>query len=256
MITHIEPANWKDLQIKVAEILNECGFATDIEKTVTTARGQVELDVYAEEEIKGRKYSIVCECKYWKSAIPQAVIHGFRTVVNDLGCNIGYIITTSDYQKGAIQTAEYTNVELLTWENFQTKFFESWFENFFTVKITNELDPLMTYTEPILPIWFDKMSSDDKAKYYSLKDEYDVLGYPIMVLFSTYSRTFKKNVIPKLPLIDLIKNPEEAEGKIPADILNEGGYKEFLNKVIDFGKIGISKFRELGQKYNISTEDE
>lgn len=71
MITNKEPDSWKDLQTKVAEILGDCGFSVEIEKNVTTARGQVELDVYAEEEIKGRKYTIICECKYWKSAIPQ-----------------------------------------------------------------------------------------------------------------------------------------------------------------------------------------
>ncbi|MCB9333861.1 MAG: restriction endonuclease [Lewinellaceae bacterium] len=70
------------------------------------------MDVYAEETIKGRKYSIICECKHWKSNIPQSVIHGFRTVTADLGCNIGYIITTSDFQLGATKAAELTNVEL------------------------------------------------------------------------------------------------------------------------------------------------
>lgn len=249
MITLIEPTNWKDLQVKVAEILSECGFGTTIEKIVATARGKVELDVYAEEEVKGRKYSIICECKYWKSDIPQNVVHGFRTVVNDFGCNAGYIIATSDYQKGAIHTSEFTNVELLTWEEFQNKFFESWFENFFIVKMTNELDPLMTYTEPILPRWFSKMSSEDKTTYYSLKDEYDVMGYITMGLFSTYSRSLIKRDIPKLPLIELVKDPTQVEKKVPADILNEKGYKEFLAKTIEFGKAGISKFRLLRDKY-------
>lgn len=249
MITLIEPTNWKDLQVKVAEILNECGFATTIEKTVATARGKVKIDVYAEEEIKGRKYSIICECKYWKSDIPQNVIHGFRTVVNDLGSNVGYIITISDYQKGAIQTSEFTNVELLTWEEFQNKFFESWFENFFIVKMTHELDPLMTYTEPILPNWFSKMSSEDKTTYYGLKDEYDVMGYITMSLFSTYSRSLIKKDIPKLPLIELVKDAALVKKKIPTDILNEKGYKEFLAKTTEFGKAGISKFRLLRDKY-------
>ncbi len=256
MITLLEPESWKDLQVKVAEILSECGFVTTVEKTVTTARGKVELDVYAEEEIKGRKYSIICECKYWKSDIPQTVVHGFRTVVNDLGSNVGYIITTSDYQKGAIQTAEFTNVKLLTWEEFQEMFFESWFEEFFIVKMTNELDPLMTYTEPILPRWFNNMSSEDKAKYYSLKEDYDAMGYIIMVLFSTYSRTLVKRDIPKLPLIELVKDPSEIEKKIPADILNERGYKEFLTKTIEFGTIAIAKFRELRDKYKDATTED
>jgi len=55
VITINTPSNWKDLQTKVAEILSDCGFTTEIEKTITTARGQVELDVYAQEEIRRKK---------------------------------------------------------------------------------------------------------------------------------------------------------------------------------------------------------
>src|SRR5687768_3242495 len=121
MITTEQPSDWKDLQNKVGEILHQCGFSVEVEKTIQTVRGQIELDVYAEENIKGRRYSIICECKFWKSNIPQNVIHGFRTVINDLGCNAGYIITTSDFQSGSTNATEFTNVELLTWENFQLK---------------------------------------------------------------------------------------------------------------------------------------
>ncbi len=60
-----QPQDWKDLQNKVSEVLSECGFYVQINKITKTARGKVELDVYAEETIKGRKYSIVCECKFW-----------------------------------------------------------------------------------------------------------------------------------------------------------------------------------------------
>jgi restriction system protein len=172
LINRIEPNSWQDLQTSVAEILSNCGFRTEVEKTVETARGTVELDVYADEEIKGRKYSIVCECKFWKSQIPQTVVHGFRTVLNDLGCNMGYVITSSAFQKGALKTAEFTNIELLTWHEFQEKFFETWFEDYFVVRLTKELDPLMTYTEPIFPRWFDSMSDEDQDRYIMLRERY------------------------------------------------------------------------------------
>lgn len=43
-----EPNDWKELQNFVAEILIECGYKVDIEKTIQTVRGSVEIDVYAE----------------------------------------------------------------------------------------------------------------------------------------------------------------------------------------------------------------
>ena len=45
MITSRQPETWQDLQRAVAEILGECGFNVEIEKTIETARGVVEIDV-------------------------------------------------------------------------------------------------------------------------------------------------------------------------------------------------------------------
>lgn len=244
------------MQIFVSKILNECGFKANVELRVSTARGEVEIDVFAEEEIKGRKYILICECKYWKSAIPQTVVHGFRTVVNDIGANIGYIITTSDFQKGAESAAKFTNVELVSWEEFQNKFFESWFESFFITEITKELDPLMTYIEPFQPKWVETLSLDDKERYYQLKEKYQEIGYIVMVYFSTYSRMLTKKEIPKLPLSQLIPDARYLEGKLPSNILNEHGYKEFLEKIIYYGKVGIAEFRSLKAKYKVDQDDE
>ena len=254
-LTTNQPADWKDLQNKASEILRECGFNVETEKTTETARGKVELDVYAEETIKGRKYSIACECKYWKSNIPQNVIHGFRTVVNDLGCNIGYVITTSDFQSGSLITSEYTNVELLTWESFQALFFESWYESYFSLQIAERLDPILTYSEPILPKWFELMTDEDKDAYFILKDKYDLFGWIIMS-FTPYARMLNKNDIPPLPLIDRVKGNKEVTQRIPNEILTETGYKEFLAKCYEFGDKAISEFRKFRDKYSEIKSDE
>ncbi len=254
-LTTSQPKDWKDLQNRVAEILKECNFNVEIEKKAETARGKVELDVYAEEKIKGRKYSIVCECKYWKANIPQNIIHGFRSVVSDLGCNIGYVITTSDFQSGSKSTSEYSNVELLTWENFQSLFFESWFESYFSPQMTKRLDPLLTYTEPLLPKWFHIMEDKEKKAYRILKDRYDLFCF-IINRFTTYARILNDNEIPSIPLIDRFKENPEVLKRIPTEILTECGYKEFLEKCFKFGEIGISDFRRFRDKYSENRNDE
>ena len=227
ILTTKQLQDWKDLQNKVSDILEQCGFKVQKELTTETVRGKVELDVYAEETIKGRKYSIVCECKYWKSKIPQNVVHGFRTVVSDLGCNVGYVITTSDFQSGSMTATEKTNIELLTWENFQALFFESWYESYFSPQIAKRLDPLLTYCEPILPKWFDKMSKEDKDAYFALKAKYDLFGWIIMS-FTPYVGMVTKGTIPTLPLFDRVKENKEVIEKIPIEILKEIGYVVFL----------------------------
>jgi restriction system protein len=106
MITTSIPSTWQDLQQHVAQILSECGFLVDVERSIATVRGNVNIDVFAEETVRGRRYTILSECKYWKAAVPQNVIHGFRTVVGDVGAHKGYIISTSGFQSGSFKAAD------------------------------------------------------------------------------------------------------------------------------------------------------
>lgn len=177
MITTDIPRRWQELQFETARILAECGFAVEVEKVIETARGKVEIDVYGQERVQGRLFTTLCECKHWKVAVPQAVIHGFRTVVSDFGANKGYIISLAGFQSGAFSAAELTNIELVTWGEFQDAFRASWLENFFSPLLLHELDGLMTHAEPFLPVWFERLSARDQTKFLELKAEHQELGW-------------------------------------------------------------------------------
>lgn len=247
MITKKIPDTWHALQNEVGRILEESGFTVEIEKKVTTARGEVELDVYAEEIVRGRKYSIAIECKHWKNKVPQTVIHGFRTVVSDIGANVGYIVSLNGFQSGAFSASDLTNLELVTWEQFQNSFLETWFDVYFTKTIADELDGLMTYSEPFLPKWFDQMSEPDKDKYIAYKQKYDIFGI-VVQSFGPWCRMIGDKGIPTLPLIDrLISSPET--DTIPEHILNERYYREFLEASLEYGHFALGLYRELRFKY-------
>src|SRR6516162_241671 len=98
MITSRQPEGWQELQEAVGAVLRECGFTVEIEKKLDAARGTVEIDVYSEEVVNGRKYVILCECKHWNHRVPQSVIHGFRSVIADSGANLGYIVSSAGFQ--------------------------------------------------------------------------------------------------------------------------------------------------------------
>jgi len=247
MITNRDPDSWQDLQNQVAKILEESGFDVAVEKKITTARGEVELDVYAEEIIKGRKYSIAVECKYWSNNIPQHVVHSFRTVLSDLGINAGYIVAKTGFQSGAFSATDLTNISLLTWEEFQDQFFESWYETYFMHAVADKLDGLMTYSEPFLPAWFESMSPEDKDLYISYKQQFDIFGM-VMQSMGPWSRMIRPNEIASLPLLDRL-TPGMERDTIPEDILNETHYREFLDKAINHGEYALGLFRELRDKY-------
>jgi hypothetical protein len=251
IITNQQPSDWQSLQAEVGEILAQCGFTVEVEKTVETARGEVEIDVSAEETIKGRRYSVVCECKLWNSKIPQSVIHSFRTVVGDIGANKGYIISKNGFQSGSVKAVNYTNVELVTWESFQQEFAETWIENYFVPTITQELDKLLDYTEPLVQKWMCEIPNHEVDVVKGLREKY--LPFAMVVMSCTsYVRIFNKHDrFPVLPLIDDSKFSKEGLKNIPNEIVEAVGYREFLNECLDYGKKGISEFQEVRKRNNV-----
>jgi restriction system protein len=247
MITSVTPDTWRELQEGVARVLSECGFSVELEKQIESARGRVELDVYAEETVRGRKYVIACECKHWKKRIPQTVVHSFRTVVSEIGANVGYVVSLKGFQSGSVKASELTNLQLVTWREFQSLFEESWFEGFFTKEIHQKLSGLMTYSEPFLPAWFDRMTEADQAEHLQLKERYDLFGM-IMQSFGPYSRLLTKEPFPSIPLRARL-SPDSIPSTIPDSILDQHAYREFLEESIAHGEEALSKYRVLKNRY-------
>src|SRR4051812_13753237 len=107
------PKDWQDLQNQAAQILTECGLTAEVEKAVKLARGDVNVDVYGLDTNQTPKTVCLCECKNWSTAVPKDVVHGFRTVMGDFGANLGYVISSGGFQKGAPEAAEFTNIKLV-----------------------------------------------------------------------------------------------------------------------------------------------
>ncbi len=124
MIDNPNPESWQELQIKVCRIFQDIGFNAESNKTVTTPRGEIELDVFASDESNVDKIKYIVECKNWNKSIPQTVIHSFTTVMNETGGNVGYIISRKGMQKGALAFTKNTNITGLSYLDFQKKFSE------------------------------------------------------------------------------------------------------------------------------------
>lgn len=245
MLTTQVPDSWQDLQNQVGRILTDCGFAVEIERAVPLVRGQADIDVYAEEIVKGRRNRIFCECKYWKTAVPQHVIHSFRTVTADAGANVGYIISLNGFQAGALQAVAQTNIRLVTWEEFLAEFEATWLSAYFVPTVTDTLDPLMTYVEPIAPAWWGKLSESEQADYLLAHERYQPLGY-LAMMTSRWVRMLKHHKLPDLPL--RANGGDAFVGGLPNDILDAAGYQELLDAMLVHGRAAIAEFRVFRDK--------
>ena len=129
MIFSTQPTDWKDLQNKVAEIFSDIGCETHVEKSIDSARGKVNIDVYVNDANYSPPTILICECKYWERAIPQTVIHAFRTIVNDTGAHHGIIVSKNGFQSGAFEAIKNSNIKLLDWNAFQNEFHLRWVDS-------------------------------------------------------------------------------------------------------------------------------
>ncbi len=148
MIEKEPGADWRDLQQRVAIILQECGLVAEVGRSVRLARGTVEVDVYATDPTTTPPALYLCECKRWRSRVPQAEVQAFRTIVSDAGAHFGLFISASGFQEGAFAVVNHTNVHLLDWEAFQGLFLERWCRTYWIPTLRTRGDRLASYVDP------------------------------------------------------------------------------------------------------------
>lgn len=240
MITARQPENWRDLQQEVAQILAQCEIDVEVEKTVRLARGSAEIDVYAVETIRGRTVTIFCECKNWRASVPQHVVHSFRSIVADGGANVGYLIASSAFQRGAFTAAELTSLRLVTWQEFQAEFEQTWITRYLRPKVAERLDALFTYVEPIPPRSFDNLSRPRKREYLAVRDQHLELG-ALAMLLTTAAENLSLG-LPELPLRERFRDAS-TESTLPPEILDAVAYSDLLDVLIPCGESAIAQFR-------------
>ena len=120
------PTSWQELERFVAQFFREMGCETSVGRTVSLPRGSVKVDVLVEDPIISPAARYVIECKYWRRRVPKEVVHAFRTVTNEIGADRGFLVATGGFQVGAKEAAVSTNVQLVTWAQLQTLYFDRW----------------------------------------------------------------------------------------------------------------------------------
>lgn len=241
LITSKMPDTWQELEQTVADILSECGM--DSERTVTRKlpRGSVDIDVIATETNDGIQNIVVCECKNWKHNIPKEIVHAFRTVMHEIGANRGYIISRVGFQSGAYEAAEATNINLVTFEEFQERYFARWYKARLW-QIENNVGNFNRYFEPFGQPGYDLLSTEKEySAYHAIWKKYEYAAI-LLMHFSPYLG-FTELGPPPLPFE---ASKMEASGyAVPDDIKLATGYRELLQKLENIAAEGLAEFREV-----------
>lgn len=240
MITEETPSDWRELQRDVAQVLQECGFTVEVERSTEMARGSAEIDVYAEEVHRGRTNIILCECKHWNARVPQTIVHAFRTVVADTGANIGYIVGSSGFQSGAREAARMANIRLVTWEEFQEEFQDQWLEEHVVPNLWHRLDGFLGWTEPFPPSPGRPLTTSEKEAFMELWRSFQPL-VGVLHPFMSYVRSMPNP--PAYPRLPLSSSDFWRDRGLPRYILEARGYREFFARLIKHADVGLTALR-------------
>jgi len=140
-----QPADWSELQDRVAQLFSEIGCDVKVADRVQLVRGETEIDVSVRYPQTTPPSVYLCECKFWNRPVPQEVIHSFRTVLSDYGAHRGFIVSRAGFQAGAKEAVKNTNLDLLTFEELQSLFFDRW-----RVAMGKKYRP---YADRLFPYW-------------------------------------------------------------------------------------------------------
>ena len=122
----LDPGTWHELQDMVGQLFAEIGCEVSVGTRLENVRGEKEIDVLARDVSITPPALYLCECKFWKRAAPQEIVHAFRTVLADVGAHREFIISSSGFQEGAYAAARNTNIDLLTFAELQAIFVDRW----------------------------------------------------------------------------------------------------------------------------------
>jgi len=246
LITTTEPKRWEDLQTACADILQQCGFLAEVEKNIPLVRGSASIDVYAEEHLSGRVYTTMVECKNWTSNVPQHVVHSFRTVVEDAGGNVGYIVSKAGFQSGAYEAAKNTNINLVTWHQFQNIFLNQWFKKHFTQMVSDQLERLSDYLEIVICVedWYKNLNEKDVIEFKNLQDEHRFLE-TLFAICLPYRYIMEQNS-PILPLP--LNNFKDIPSNLPSSLTSSVGYLEFFEELCRYCKPIMQQFYSFEEK--------
>lgn len=246
LITQREPPTWEALEEAVRQILAECGMDAVRQAPVALPRGgEAAVDVMATETVNGIKTATLCECKNWKTNVTQDVVFSFRTVMAEAGAHRGYIISKVGFQLGAILAAHNTNIELLTFAQFQKRYFEKWVDAR-TWALARAVDSIETYYEPFGIPGMNLIEDEaEREEYYRIWRKYLFVG-AILPFFSPYMRQLgQAQPLPALPIDLRGVIRDEVKVEVPADLAAATGYQEFLEILEIYAREGLAALRAL-----------
>lgn len=115
-------ATWRDYEKRAYELFCSTGHTCEKDVVIKGARGTHQIDVLVSLNISPPGHRWLIECKNWGRSVGKHEVEAFKTVIDDIGADHGYILTEHGFQKGAVEIARMFNISLASLSQFEQQF--------------------------------------------------------------------------------------------------------------------------------------
>lgn len=114
--------SWQDYEYEAYKLFSSTGHHCEKDVIVQGARGAHQIDVLINLNILPEGHRWLIECKHWSRPVGKHEVQAFKTVIDDVGADHGYILSEQGFQKGAISMASTFNISLSSLYHLQDRF--------------------------------------------------------------------------------------------------------------------------------------
>src|SRR5262249_36946600 len=147
--------------------------------------------------------------------------------VVDSGAHRGLLVSSAGFQTGAYEAAQFSNLDLLSWEEFQRLFLNRWFTRFMKTAVAQAADAVNEYTEPVNSGIARKATHLSESKLQRYRELREFFGPAATALFMLMIGT-----LPSLPIRSAFAGSPDVH--LPADVLDACSFRPLLASLCSF----------------------
>lgn len=89
---------------------------------IKASDGKYQIDVYAEFTAMGSRFKVLCECKKYKNRVNRDKVAILHRKLESIGAQKGILISTSDFQSGAVEYGKAHGITLIKAEDYHFEY--------------------------------------------------------------------------------------------------------------------------------------
>jgi hypothetical protein len=122
MTKNTQITKWLDYENRVYDLFRSTGCHCTKDIIVQGVRGHHQIDIVVDLNTTESAHRWLIECKNWVRPVGKREVQAFKTVIDDVGADHGYMLCEKGFQKGAVDMASASNITLSSLSNLEEGF--------------------------------------------------------------------------------------------------------------------------------------